>query len=93
MFLHDLLIPLRRGAESEKGPQLAVSYISRDETGGEDMEKRMESEDLKQAYLWQAWLFVPTERLLELGTMIKRRVGRKIGVKMHNPLGVGAERR
>lgn len=57
------------------------------------MEKRMESEDLKQAYLWQAWLFVPTERLLELGTMIKRRVGRKIGVKMHNPLGVGAERR
>lgn len=34
MFHHDLLIPLRRGAESEKGPQLAVSYISRDETGG-----------------------------------------------------------
>lgn len=57
------LIPWEMWAENEERPKQIVGYRAGDETGGVDLEKRKESEDLKHAYLlcwylllWQPWL-------------------------------------
>lgn len=56
MFHLDLLSPPVMGVESEKRTPQVVCYRSEDETKRLDLEKRVESEDLKPAYVlhWPA---------------------------------------